>query len=109
MGRPSSPDAATGVREILIEKLSGHVRETYDPRWVLVPVEKWPDPMPPYVDSTADMYDDLVAGLAVRSVPSWRFPHGMRPQPQSCYSFDIAVDGTVTPSPRDRIQQRAAL
>ena len=43
----------------------GHVRQTVDPCWVLVPEEEWPSPMPAYVDRIADLHDDLVAGRAV--------------------------------------------
>ena len=103
MGRPSSPDAATGVREILIEKLSGHVRETYDPRLVLgLEADETPEPDPDYVDRFADMYDDLVAGRAVKSVPAHMVPRELGLVPHGCWAVDIAVDGTVTPSPRER-------
>lgn len=100
MGRPSAPDAATGVREALIAKLAGHVRQTYDPRLVLgLEAGEEPEDDPEYVDYTADMYDDLVAGRAV-NVASWRM-RGIAEVPAGCYSVRVDVDGTVSPAPRD--------
>lgn len=98
--RPRSDDpVALGVRAALIEKLSGHVRLTVDPRMVMEPKEEWPDPMPPYVDYIADRYDDLVAGKAV-DVPSWQM-RGIAEVPPGCYSVRVAIDGTISETPRD--------
>lgn len=96
MGRPSTPDAATGVRAALIAKLAGHVRETVDPRWVLVPEEERPDPLPVFVDRIADKIDDLKAGRAVACFPAWMIPRALGLVPHGCYSVDIAVDGTIS-------------
>ena len=104
MGRPSSSESAAGVREVLIAKLAGHVRLTVDPRMHWRPKEEWPDPMPEYVDSTADLYDDLVAGRAVKSVPAFMVPRELGLVPPGVWSVDIAVDGTVTATPYERLR-----
>ena len=102
MGRPTSPKGAVGVREALIAKLAGHVRLTVDPRLYLVPEEEWPDPVPVYVDHFADMYDDLVAGRAV-NVASWRM-RGIAEVPPGCWLVRVAVDGTISPAPYERLR-----
>jgi hypothetical protein len=102
MGRPSSPGAAGGIREILIAKLAGHVRETYDPRLVLgLEAGETPEPDPDYVDRFADMYDDLVAGRAVTCFPAWMVPRELGLVPYGVHQIDIAVDGTISETPRD--------
>lgn len=102
MGRPSSPDAAIGFRAALIEHLAGHKRVLVDPRWVLVPEEERPDPLPVFVDYIADKIDVLRAGRAVRDFPAWMIPRELGHDPYGPRSVDIAVDGTVTPSPYER-------
>ena len=102
MGRPSSSESAAGVREVLIAKLAGHVRRTYDPRMAFHLEEgETPEPDPEYVDSFADMYDDLVAGRAVKSVPAFMVPRELGLVPPGVWSVDIGVDGTVTAATRD--------
>ena len=86
---------APGIREALIAKLSRHVRQQYDPRLVLVPEDQWPSPLPPYVDHTADLYDDLVAGKAA-NVPTWQL-RGIADVPPGCRLVRVEVDGTVRP------------
>ena len=101
--RPISPEsAAVGVREALIAKLAGHVRRTCDPRLHLLPKEEWPDPMPEYVDSNADRYDDLVAGKPVDVSPL--LLHGIADVPAGCHLVRIGVDGTVTAAPYERVR-----
>jgi hypothetical protein len=81
-----------GVREALIAKLSGHARETVDPRLYLVPKKEWPSPTPPYVDHIADLYDDLVTGKAV-NVPAWQL-RGIADVPPGCHLARVDADGT---------------
>jgi len=98
MARWTRTDPAPGVREALIAKLSTHERRTFDPRWVLVPKDQWPSPMPPYVDHFADMYDDLVAGKAV-NVAAWHLRR-IVDFPRDWHS--VHVDGTISRADYDR-------
>ena len=100
--RPTSPDAATGVREALIAKLAGHIRLTVDPRMHLVPKEDWPDPMPVYADPKADMLDDLKAGRAVDVWPL--LLRGIAEVPPGCYLVRVDVDGSVSPALYERVR-----
>ncbi len=95
--RVAGPVDDNGVRAYLIASLADHVRETHDPRLALVPVEEWPDPMEPYVDPFADMYDALVAGKPV-NVGSWQLSHIVE-VPRGVHMVHVAADGTLSPTP----------
>ena len=99
MGRPSSPDAAKGVRAILIEHLAGHGRVLVDPRLFMVPEEEWPDPLPVFRDYIADKIDDLRAGRAVTCFPAFMVPRALGLVPYGVHNIDIAVDGTISETP----------
>lgn len=105
MGRPSEPDAAAamGVRAILIEKLAGHVRETNDPRLVLgLEAGEEPADDPEFVDYLSDKIDDLRAGRPVTCFPAWLVPRSLNLIPYGVHNIDIAVDGTISETPRVR-------
>jgi hypothetical protein len=100
--RRPSVRPAVGVREALIAKLAGHVRETVDPRLLLVPQADWPDPLPVYADPRADMLADLVAG---RAVDVW--PHMLRgivEVPRGARLVRVDVDGSLAPAPYERLE-----
>lgn len=105
MGKPitAQPVAGTvaatpGIREALIEELSKHERQLFDPRMALTPRDDWPDPLPPHRDPIADMLDDLRAGKSVE-VDSWRL-RGISEVPPTVRRVRIAPDGTLSPAPR---------
>lgn len=96
--RVVGPAEESGVRAALIEKLSKHERVTVDPRMFLVPRDQWPDPLPPYVDTFADMLDDLRAGKTV-DVGSWQLSR-IAEVPPGVHQVRVAPDGTLSPTPR---------
>jgi len=99
--RPTSPEAATGVRAALIAKLAGHVRLTVDPRCMLDP--DWVKPRGyVYVDPKADMLDALRAG---RAVDVWPFLlRGIAEVPPGCWLVRVGVDGSLSPAPYERVR-----
>lgn len=96
------PAAAVGVREALIAKLAGHVRQTVDPRFCLDPGSALPADEPPYVDYIADQYDDLMAGRAV-DVEVWRFA-GICEVPPGCHAVHVDVDGSLSAASYERLE-----
>jgi hypothetical protein len=105
MGRPTSPKAATGVRDALIAKLRADKRifETIDPRLYLTPEEDWPADMEPYVHPSRKVLADLEAGRAVNVSPCSL--HGIVEDPHGYgYSVRVDVDGTVSPAPYERVR-----
>lgn len=101
--RMRESDAAPGVREALIAKLSTHERHTFDPRWVLIPVEEWPSPMPPYVDPLGRMLDLLEAGEPVNVWP--HLLRGIAEAPPGRHLVSVDADGTVSPAPYERVSR----
>ena len=102
--RPDAP-AALGVRALLMAKLSDSrtINDTFDPRWVLVPADQWPDPMPAYVNPDRALLDDLEAGKPVDVSPC--LLHGIVKDPHG-YGFSVRVDvvGSVSPEPYERVR-----
>ncbi len=96
--RVVGPAEESGVRAALIENLSTHERVTVDPRWHLVPRDRWPDPLPPCHDPIADMYDRLVAGEQV-DVPRFMVSR-LAEIPSGVHRVRVAPDGTLSPTPR---------
>ena len=93
--------APLSVRADLAARLAGHVREVFDPRWVLVPAQDRPSPLPPYTDRTADLHDALVAGEPV-DVEGWRL-RGIVEVPRGCRLVTVAADGTISPAAYVRV------
>lgn len=101
MARPSVRPAP-GVREALIAKLAGHVRVLVDPRLWLLPEADWPDPLPVYRDTNADVYAGLLAG---RAVDVW--PHmlkGIVEVPSGGGLVRVGIDGSLSAAPYERLE-----
>jgi len=58
--------------------------------------------MPPYVDRTADMYDDIVAGEPV-NVEAWHLRR-IVDFPADWHSVHVDVDGTISPAGYERVR-----
>jgi hypothetical protein len=101
--RPDAP-AALGVRALLMAKLSDSrtINDTFDPRWVLVPTDQWPDPMPVYVNRDRALLDDLEAGKPVDVRPG--LLRGIAEVPPGCRLARVDVDGSVSPAPYERVR-----
>jgi hypothetical protein len=99
MGRPTSPDAAMGVRDALIDRLAGHVRESVDPRCALDP--GWQRPRGyRYVDPVTKMLKDLEAGKPADVAPG--LLRGIAEVPPGCRLVRVDVDGSLSPAPYER-------
>jgi len=101
MGRLRSPEAAIGVRDALIAKLAGHVRETVDPRCGLDP--GWQRPRGyRYADPVSKMLADLEAGKVVDVAPG--LLRGIAEVPPGCWLVRVDAKGTVSPAPYERVR-----
>lgn len=103
MGRPSPDAAAVGVRAALAAKLRGTsgIDDAHDPRWVLVPEDRWPSPMPHYEHPARAWLAALEAG---EPVDVWPFLlRGIADVPPGCRRARVEVDGTVSPAEYERV------